>query len=260
MLTAKNIDYCTSEKPPLNAHCLDIYHVRGKQNLPVLIFIHGGGWSKGNKDQYRALGKSFAGEGIITVIINYRLSPAVVHPEHARDCGAAFDWVCRNIERYGGDRKRIFISGHSAGGHLAALLATDDRYLKKYGYPLSAVAGVIPISGVYIIGAPKISGEITGRMITEAFTANKEIWKDASPISHVRRDISPMAIIYGEKEYLFIRENSRAFYNALKREEAPVRLREMEGKTHLSIIMDAMSSNGALHRYMVEFITSAVHR
>ena len=141
--------------PDLVRHQLDVYRPKGKDNCPVLFFLHGGGWVIGSKDDYfgvfgyGTIAKNLAERGLVVVIANYRLSPGVKHPEHIKDAARAFGWTCENATKYGGDPRRIFVSGHSAGGHLAALLATDHSYLKLVARSPSDIRGVIAISGVY---------------------------------------------------------------------------------------------------------------
>jgi len=117
-------------------------------NAPVLMFMHGGGLNGGDKRRVAHIGRRFASEGFITVCSNYRLSPANTHPAHIEDASAAFDWIYRNIAEYGGNPDRIFVSGGSAGGYLAALLAYDGRYLAKHNLLTDQIVAVIPISGL----------------------------------------------------------------------------------------------------------------
>src|SRR5205823_5671892 len=102
-----------------------------------VFFVHGGAWRNGDKSGilgvYSALGRFLVRHGLGAVIINYRLSPAVRHPAHVQDVAKAFAWTHKNIARYGGRPDQIFLCGHSAGGHLVALLATDPTYLKAEG-------------------------------------------------------------------------------------------------------------------------------
>ena len=99
----------------------------------MLLFLHGGGWVIGGKDDYFGLygygtiARCLAERGLVVVLPNYRLSPGVRHPEHIKDVARAFAWTVKNIESYAGRPDQIIVSGHSAGGHLAALLATDDE-------------------------------------------------------------------------------------------------------------------------------------
>ncbi len=110
--------------------------------------MHGGGLQNGDKRRVRHIGRRFASEGFITVCNNYRLTPPNAHPAHIEDAAAAFDWVYRNIGEYGGDPGMIFVSGGSAGGYLAALLAYDNRYLAEHDLSTSLTTAVIPISGL----------------------------------------------------------------------------------------------------------------
>ena len=115
----------------------------------MLLFVHGGRWTTGNKNLYPGIGESLARHGVGVVICNYRLSPAVKHPAHVQDVARAFAWTQSNIASYGGKPDRLFVCGHSAGGHLVALLATDPKYLKAEKLSPSDIRGVVPISGVY---------------------------------------------------------------------------------------------------------------
>jgi acetyl esterase/lipase len=130
-------------------HRLDLFVPEGLKDAPVLIFVHGGGWTSGDKNLYSFIGRAFAEQGFVTAVINYRLSPQVQHPAHIEDVARAFAWVYRNIAQYGGNPEKIFVMGHSAGGHLVALLALDEKYLQAHGLTLAAIKGAIPISGIY---------------------------------------------------------------------------------------------------------------
>src|SRR5207237_10002694 len=160
-------------------HKLDLYLPKDHKDFPVLLFVHGGAWTSGNKNLYGPLGQRFASNGIGTVIINYRLSPAVQHPAHAQDVAKAFAWTHKNIGKHGGRADRIFLSGHSAGGHLVALLATDETYLKAHKLAISDIKGVLPLSGVYTILPSKLS--------ERAFSKDLEACKDASPMTRQRQ-------------------------------------------------------------------------
>lgn len=132
-------------------HTLDLYAPEGVQGYPVLIFWHGGVWSFGGKDEYANIGAAFAARGIGVVIANYRLSPRVAHPAHVEDAARVVAWVVEQIADYGGDPTRVVLSGHSAGGHLASLLALDPAYLTAHDLTVEQIAGVVSYSGVYVI-------------------------------------------------------------------------------------------------------------
>jgi acetyl esterase/lipase len=125
----KNIPYIEG-KDVDERQKLDLYVPKGAKDYPVLFFIHGGGWTAGSRSGFDRIGRTFAKNGVGFVSTGYRLSPKVQHPAHIQDVAKGFAWTVANIGKHGGNAGAIFVSGHSAGGHLAALLATDDDYLK----------------------------------------------------------------------------------------------------------------------------------
>jgi acetyl esterase/lipase len=154
---------------------------------PVLVFIHGGGWAHGDKRGVADKPVWMAGRNGILVSINYRLSPAVIHPAHVEDVAAAIAWVHANIAEYGGDPGRIALIGHSAGAHLAALVASDERRLAEHGLTPRLLSGVILLDGAGF-DLPKRMASMHGawKTIFEApFTDDAAVQKDASPLHHV---------------------------------------------------------------------------
>ena len=143
-------------------------------------------------------GDRFAKLGIGVVIPSYRLMPKNPHPAQIEDAAAAFAWVYKNIAQYGGDPKRIYLVGHSAGGHLAALLALDQNYLKKFDIPQGAIHGVAAMSGVYdVTGIP---GFVSAKGAT-----------DASPLARVHAQAPPFLITYCQWDYLGLPKQARDF-------------------------------------------------
>src|SRR5262245_48410044 len=133
-------------------HRLDLFLPKGKTDYPVVVLVHGGAWMLGDNrccGLYSSVGEFLAGQGVGAVLINYRLSPGVKHPEHVRDVARAVAWTREHIAGYGGRPDQLFLLGHSAGGHLVSLLATDEKYLKAEGLDPAHTRGVIAISGVY---------------------------------------------------------------------------------------------------------------
>ncbi|MDP1736332.1 MAG: alpha/beta hydrolase [Caulobacter sp.] len=126
---------------------VDVYDRPGLKDAPVLLFVHGGGWSIGDKRGVNALPAYAERHGLLLVACNYRLAPEVDAGGCAQDVASAIFWLTENAAKYGGDPKRIFVAGHSAGAHLAALVAVDPRYLGQCGVRPSDIAGVIPIDG-----------------------------------------------------------------------------------------------------------------
>ena len=146
----KDVPYVAANTPGFDPtrHLLDVYSPRraSATKRPVVVFIHGGSWNSGNKNLYSFIGRRLAKAGqeagaVVAVVINYRLAPAVEVPAMADDCARAVLWTKQHIADYGGDPDRIFVMGHSAGGGLAALLATDDRLFTRLGLAQKPVRG-----------------------------------------------------------------------------------------------------------------------
>ena len=180
-----NVDY-VGKGDPLQS--LDIYAPKGVTGASVYVFVHGGGWNKRDKDEVGSQPKLLNDAGIVAVSLNYRLVPAIQHPENVRDVAAAIAWLTKNIAKFGGDPKKMVLMGHSAGSHLVALVATDDRYLAAHGLHRNALAGVICLDGsAFDIpdriknGAPTVAENCR-----RAFGDNPTMQVDGSPVTHVK--------------------------------------------------------------------------
>jgi len=141
---ARDIPYASPAAP---RQVLDVHAPAGARELPVVLWIHGGGWQAGDKTDVQAKPTFFTERGFVFVTPNYRLLPHVEMDELVRDVARAAGWVHRNIAGRGGDPARIFVMGHSAGAQLAALLCTDERHLAAEGVPFTALAGCVPVDG-----------------------------------------------------------------------------------------------------------------
>jgi arylformamidase len=131
--------------PAHERQVLDVYAPPGAKNRPVVFWVHGGGWQAGDKGMVSLKPKAFNETGFVFVSTNYRLLPSAEMGDIVRDVAASIRWVHRNIAQHGGDPNRLLIMGHSAGGQLAALTCTDDRYLKAEGLSLSIIKGCVPM-------------------------------------------------------------------------------------------------------------------
>lgn len=189
---------------------LDVYTPEraAEGRLPVMFWIHGGGWQVGDKSDVALKPKVLIERGFVFVSTNYRLLPDVEMGALVRDVAKALGWVHRNIAKYGGDPQRIFVGGHSAGAQLAALLCTDDRYLKEQGVSFEVLKGCVPVDGdTYDI--PKIIATAEhrqmlygGKMFTsghrQKFGNDPEKHVDFSAVTHVAKDkgIPPFLLLY----------------------------------------------------------------
>jgi acetyl esterase/lipase len=207
-----DIRYATMEGVEPKFHSLDVYAPKGATNAPVMVMIHGGGFKHGDKSGPSIAGSMmshFTGHGYVYVAPNYRLSPeqigapGVRHPTHAEDCARALAWVHDNIARHGGDPERIHLMGHSAGGALAGVLATNERFLQAAGKSLKIVRSNVLLDPEFY-DIPYITEAKPGAMrgVKHIFGNDPAAWRDASPQHHVApgKGIPPTLIFYtGER-------------------------------------------------------------
>jgi len=229
-------------------HKLDLFLPKGEKDFPVVLFVHGGTWTRGDKNRfgvYSSLGSLFARHGIGAVVTNYRLSPDVQHPEHVKDVARAFAWTYRNIGKYGGRKDEIFVCGHSAGGHLVSLLATDETYLKAEGLNTKAIKGVMSISGVYAI--PE-------NLLPSVFGTDAEVRKQAAPLNHVHEGTPPFLIVYAGLDLPTIDKMSVDFCKCLQDSKCQAQLLEVKDRNHMSIIFSAVRDDDPTATALLGFI------
>ncbi|MBO0697308.1 MAG: alpha/beta hydrolase [Zavarzinella sp.] len=193
---------------PDERQVLDVYSPKGAKGLPVVFWIHGGGWQTGDKKEVQLKPQAFTDKGFVFVSTNYRLLPAVDMGTIVRDVAKAAGWVHHHIAEHGGDPKRLFVMGHSAGAQLAALLCTDDRYLKAEGVPLTDVKGCVPVDGdTYDVPAIIETAETRWRVHglppakfghREKFGNDPEKHKAFSAVTHVAKGkgIPPFLVLH----------------------------------------------------------------
>lgn len=184
---------------------LDVYGASSDVSKPVVIMIHGGGWQAGDKANANAISPKaahFVDQGYLFVSINYRLAPTHPFPAHANDAGRAVSWVHEHIADHGGDPARIHLMGHSAGAHIAALIATDTRYLNASGLGLDILKGVVLLDTIaYDIPALARSPRGLPAAYLSAFGNDPQGWRAASPLTHVHANIAipPMILFHTER-------------------------------------------------------------
>jgi acetyl esterase/lipase len=208
-----------------------------KEPNNVLIFIHGGNWNSGKKSQYNLLGNHFAKKGIVFVIIDYPLSPSANYKEMAISSAKSVKWVKENISKYGGNPDKIFVSGHSAGGHLAALISIDDSYFEDSGIK-NPIAGTILIdaAGLDMYGYLMEEKFAAGNTYLKTFTTDPKIWKEATPLYHLHKNLPPMLIYRGGKTYDSILKSNEKFVNALKEFAPETPYHILRSKKHIPMI------------------------
>lgn len=225
------------------------------EGKPVFIFIHGGNWNSGNKKLYSYFGSRLARKGIVTVIPDYPKSPGANYNDMAEDMAAAVKWVKENISAYGGDSNRIFISGHSAGGHLAALISIKEDYFKKEKIP-NPVKGIILIdaAGLDMYGYLKEENLPAGDTYFDTFSNDPATWKAASPIYFLHNGMPPMLIYQGGKTYPSISSSNEKFTDSLKRYDTKFSYHLLPGKKHVAMITQFFNPYNKRYREMIDFM------
>ena len=228
---------------------LDVYSPSKAKGLPVVFWIHGGGWQGGDKSEVYDKPKVFNGKGFILVSTNYRLLPNVDMATLTCDVAKSIRWVHDHIAEHGGDPKRLLIMGHSAGAQLAALLCTDERYLKEEGLSFAIIKGCVPVDGdTYDIPAMIEVAEMRQRLHglplpkfghRIKFGNDPEKHKAFSAVTHVAKDkgLPPFLILYvaGHPD---VTAQALRLGNVLKAADVPVTLFGAKETTHTKINAD----------------------
>ncbi|OYY68314.1 alpha/beta hydrolase [Sphingomonas sp. 28-63-12] len=224
---ARDVNYGTAPRQQL-----DIWAPakHGATKLPVVIFYYGGAWIKGSRQEYGFAGRAFAANGFIAVIPDYRLVPGVVFPTFVQDSALAVKWTRDNIARYGGDPKRITLSGHSAGAYNAAILALDPHYLRDIGVDPRVIRAAALLAGPYDFYP------FDGPRSRAAFGA----WPrpaETQPVTYASADAPPLFLAQGTADDVVKPRNAPRLAARLKAVGAPYVLKEYPGKSHNDLVM-----------------------
>lgn len=261
---AKNLQYASEST---RRHRLDVWRLEDGRpgaptgGAPVLFQIHGGAWIIGNKDQQgRPLMFELADRGWVCVAPNYRLSPKATFPDHLIDVKLALAWVKEHIHEYGGDPDRIVVTGGSAGGHLAslvALTANDPDYQPGFEAADTSVIGAVPIYGIYdfqaVFDVPRSRdrrfADYLARLVMKASVAeNPALFASASPTSWVTDAAPPFLVIHGDHDNLAEVAQARTFVPALRSiSREPVYYAELPGATHAFDVFYSVRSEHSVH-------------
>jgi acetyl esterase/lipase len=255
-ITRTEVAYVEGPAADPRKHRLDVFRPEGRSGLPVLLFFHGGVWQRGDKETYAHVGEAFARHGILTLVVNYRLTPAVRHPEHIRDAARATAWALENVERFGGRKDRVFLSGHSAGGHLVTLLLFDPSYLRAVKQAPEALAGVIPLSGIFDLTRAIDDTKEGGfkAFIYPPFGQDKKVRLAASPVTHLRAVTPPLLVLLAGEDYADMRRQSEHFVAALRARKLPVTFTTVPGRGHFELVQKLGSEGDPTTAHVVQFI------
>ena len=209
---------------------LDVYQPTVSRNGIVVVFFYGGGWSMGQRAEYRFVAQTLTRHGATVVVADYRLHPEVVFPEFMHDAAAAVAWTHRNIAQYGGDPSKIYLLGHSAGAHIATLLALDPQYLQLQGVNATILAGVVGLS------TPADFAATLEAKYRPVFVDQARLVL-AQPIRYVRADAPPMLLQHGADDTLVLPRNSAVLAQAIQAAGGQARARIYPDKGHSGMLL-----------------------
>jgi len=264
----RNIPYA---EPADQRQVLDVYSPHNANNLPVVFWIHGGGWQTGDKSSVQIKPQFFTAKGFVFVSTNYRLLPSVDMGTIVRDVAKSIHWVHDHVAEYGGDPNRLFIMGHSAGAQLAALICTDDRYLKAEGLSLEIVKGCVPVDGdTYDVPAIIETAETRRRVhgLPQAKYGHREKFgndpakhRDFSAVTHVAKDkgIPPFFLLY-VADHPDTSAQAQRLGNVLKDAGVSVTLFGAKETTHGKINADLGLPDDPATKALLEFAGKELNR
>lgn len=233
---------------------LDIYlpkKAAGSEHK-VVVFFYGGSWDSGKKENYKFVAEALTSQGFVVVIPDYRLYPAVTFPAFIDDAAQALAWVKHHIDRYGGNRDELFIAGHSAGAHIAAMLTLDKQYLNQVGLHETDIKGMIGLAGPYDFLPLQSS------TLKKIFGPKPQRWR-SQPINFVSGDNPPMLLMVGMKDKTVYPSNTLNLAAKIKQHDGRVQVREFKGWGHVDMVSHLakpLRGDGRLLTPIVAFINN----
>ena len=218
---------------------------------PVLLFLHGGYWVIGHKDLMGFMAPALTFAPALLVSVGYRLAPGAKYPQQVDDCRAALRWVHDNISGYGGDPGRIYVGGHSAGGHLAAMLTLQQQQRTDLVLPSDVIKGCFPVSGVFDVLD-------TAQDRREAFLASEDDAREASPMYITEGNTTPFLLEIGSDDFDNLRAQHPRMVEALRSQGGYVEEMVREGHNHFRISLDHASPDSPWVRRVREWMADGV--
>ena len=233
--------------PTLDEH-LDIFPA-AKANSPILVFIHGGYWRALSSKETNFLSTKFVEQGITVAHVNYSLCPKVTVAEITRQCRAAVAWIHQNAAAYNGDANKVFVCGHSAGGHLTAMVCSTD-WVNDYGLPSDFVRGGIPLSGIFDLRPIRYS------YLQPVLMLDDETIRRCSPMGNLPNNAPPLLISVGEKESAEFRRQSVDYQAAFENAGNNCSVQIEKGDDHFSILYTLINDASPLFAGTMQLIES----
>jgi acetyl esterase/lipase len=241
-------------------HKLDLYLPK-KTGFATVVFTYGGGWHRGSRKSVTPIGERLQRLGFGCALLSHRLAPKDQFPAQVEDVAAAFDWVKRHIAEKGGDPERVFLMGHSSGAHLSLLLAADSKYLAKYKLRPRDVAGVIGLSTPVDL-EPRKDGKGFGDALmagrgADVFARDVGAMKAASPVQHLSRDLPPVLLVVGERDFPMLEGDARAFVEKAKALNRGTRLFVAKGCDHMGVVKSLIEDQSPTREQVLDFLSTS---
>jgi acetyl esterase/lipase len=228
---ARNVNPHTEVYDRANGLSLDVYPALGDASpAPVVVFLYGGSWQHGRREYYRFVGNALSARGVVVIVPDYRKAPRNRFPAFIEDAAAATAWAHANADALGGDPNRIYVMGHSAGAHIAALVGTDARYLARWNLHPRQLGGVIGLAGPYDF-EPTVNARIERRVF-----AGVSDWPRTQPVHFVDGDEPPFLLLHGQADRKVWVANSESLARRLRAAGDSVTLRILPGVGHIGLV------------------------
>ncbi len=235
---------------------MDVYAPKKKgEAKEMMVFVHGGNWNSGKRNTYRYFGRKMARKGIVTAIIDYRLAYGTGFANMAEDVAMSVKYLQEHATEYNGDAKKTFVSGHSAGGHLAALVSLDDRYFKKakVQYPAKGMI-LIDAFGLDIHDYLSRQEYATDSIYYPTFTKKPEKWTEGSPVHYLHKGMPQILMFTGEKTAVGITRDNYNFWSKAKDIQTGLKIITVPGKRHAGMIIQFVNSGNRNYDRILKFI------
>lgn len=248
-VVTRDVDYMSAVDYEDGKDLLDIYMPEGVAGAPVVVFFHGGALRAGDKSVGQVVAQRLVPHGIGVVSASYRLTPSVMHPAHVQDAAAATAWVVENIASYGGDAGNVYVSGHSAGAYLAALLAVDPTHLALYHLTPASIRGSIPISAFLYVE------ETAADRPKDVWGTDPAYWLFASVTPHITTAKGRMLLIYADGDDEWRRRQNETFGEATGAAgNHAVQVVEVPNRNHGSLMTEMNAPDDQIGDLMLRFI------
>jgi len=276
----RNLTYLEGDERDFQRRRLDLYLPGSGSSHSLVVWMHGGGWRIGSKDDlfglYGRIGADFAQHGIAWANINYRLTPRVQHPGHVEDCAAAVAFLLGQARTFNLNPHGMFLAGHSAGAHLAALLGLDNRFLRAHGIEArTVIRGIMASSGIYRLAegagaesaqaneeaGSQAAGELAKHPLgRQALAFPPEMRRDASPIEHVAPGSAPFLLVAEEFGFPDTQIQMKMMEGALRAAQIPVETLVLPGLNHVTMLGDMLREGNptadAMRRFVARNLTA----